>query len=36
MKLNATIRTPRGRDVAAACGQLRHAAKWNLNVLHLP
>jgi 23S rRNA (adenine2503-C2)-methyltransferase len=23
--IHATIRTPRGRDVAAACGQLRHA-----------
>jgi 23S rRNA (adenine2503-C2)-methyltransferase len=22
--IHATIRTPRGRDVAAACGQLRH------------
>ncbi len=25
--VHATIRTPRGRDVGAACGQLRHAAK---------
>ncbi len=25
--IHATIRSPRGRDVAAACGQLRHAAK---------
>ena len=25
--IHATIRTPRGRDVAAACGQLRHTAK---------
>ena len=25
--VHATIRTPRGRDVAAACGQLRHAAQ---------
>ena len=24
--IHATIRTPRGRDVAAACGQLRHAS----------
>jgi len=24
--LHATVRTPRGRDIAAACGQLRHAA----------
>jgi 23S rRNA (adenine2503-C2)-methyltransferase len=33
--VHATIRTPRGRDVAAACGQLRHntlkAAKANSN-----
>lgn len=27
--IHATIRTPRGRDVAAACGQLRHAAAAN-------
>ena len=25
--IHATIRTPRGRDVAAACGQLRHASQ---------
>lgn len=25
--IHATVRAPRGRDVAAACGQLRHAAK---------
>ncbi|MCR4338074.1 MAG: 23S rRNA (adenine(2503)-C(2))-methyltransferase RlmN, partial [Candidatus Omnitrophica bacterium] len=25
--IHATIRTPRGRDVAAACGQLRHQAQ---------
>ncbi len=25
--IHATIRTPRGRDVGAACGQLRHSAK---------
>lgn len=25
--IHATIRSPRGRDVAAACGQLRHAKK---------
>ncbi len=27
MGVHATIRTPRGRDVAAACGQLRHSTK---------
>jgi 23S rRNA (adenine2503-C2)-methyltransferase len=25
--IHATIRTPRGRDVSAACGQLRHENK---------
>ena len=25
--IHATIRTPRGRDVGAACGQLRHASQ---------
>lgn len=25
--IHATLRTPRGRDVAAACGQLRHASQ---------
>ncbi len=25
--IHATIRTPRGRDIAAACGQLRHATQ---------
>jgi 23S rRNA (adenine2503-C2)-methyltransferase len=25
--VHATIRTPRGKDVGAACGQLRHLAK---------
>jgi len=24
--IHATLRTPRGRDIAAACGQLRHAS----------
>ena len=27
MGVHATVRTPRGRDVSAACGQLRHASK---------
>jgi len=26
--IHATIRTPRGQDVSAACGQLRHASKY--------
>ncbi|HBR14405.1 MAG TPA: 23S rRNA (adenine(2503)-C(2))-methyltransferase RlmN [Candidatus Omnitrophica bacterium] len=25
--IHATLRTPRGRDIAAACGQLRHASR---------
>ena len=27
--VHATIRTPRGKDVNAACGQLRHLEKQN-------
>lgn len=27
--IHATIRTPRGKDVNAACGQLRHAHSSN-------
>ncbi len=26
LRVHATLRTPRGRDIAAACGQLRHSA----------
>ena len=29
--IHSTIRTPRGRDVGAACGQLRHANKQSQN-----
>ena len=27
--VHSTIRTPRGRDVGAACGQLRHASQYS-------
>lgn len=30
--IHATIRTPRGRDIAAACGQLRHDSKLSNKV----